>query len=920
MQLIGVEPILIVQIASNTITWHFSQQEMESDETLNFVNLTTGSGEAIVENLRGALVVAAVSSIGAYHVSGSERGFGSVGTIDATFMDYSGFFKQVLETTNIYDLDVNVMLYMRNNVPGVAPQQDECKLIMQGKFQTPIEWDEGSRLLTLSIVSNVIFKEFGFVPEFEAIDHIRENLEGSNWPHIFGDITGFGMKPLCNVPEAEVSYDYYFQRYMDERELANGTPIPGGYPDYTNTSESKFVRPSQDLIILHCDNFGAMPQQDVESNLYIEVEVDGGSVLCNGRFNGPAYSIIDWNIPWYVNICVWGPPQHNSAIQYQTDSTGYIPNTMQMLGYGHFVIPAPSEPGGDPNWTFNAYDELLDLPGVDVPFPIEDAASGWAQNYNTPWVKGMYIRYSAVKIIQNFEGNPTVEFITLWARVVHQEVFTLYLDDIRDENGQEFSQSGFRPIFIWWVAKNKVFQDYSTRLYDAPPIFTQKSQEHKEFFLDRGLVDPEFEGVKDLAFKLPKGARVQAVDWWGSRMYPITLDTDTWVSEVYARIGKSLVGLDEASQFALMKFVKQYDGEAVTGGIWYWWRSDLGTWIISTTGPTPLPNELKLWATYHNEDSDFDYWPDEFMFIMLYGGSFNQMLLEYSSADTVRLLITCGNEYNTDEKMFQYLLEKYTTKYTVTLNPTAQQNPVGLGVVHTAEAGTGVTNFLAKIAEEQAKAIRIDGSDVSLVDLLNTTPIVAFIFTEKHVDQRSLIISYTETQDIRNLIKSIGTWTYGTYTIKNKESIARHSEIKAMYSYEINRILSIFDPDISPGVDPGDPENAGWTNPVEYVTYYPRGYNRTLAYWLWRQSNTWMQVSFNTYLDVVHLVPGDIVTLDFTQTLEHNNASTVGVLRDPIQGTGHLPNGNGIVLETSLNPDTWTVSISVLMKVKLGEE
>jgi len=904
MQLIGIEPIIIFQVVSSVTTSHFAKQEMSETETAGFVNVTVGSGESIVEALRDQIVAAGVSEIGSYNLSNSERGFGSVGSLTATFLDYNGLFKEMLENVNIYDLEVNILLYLRQNVPGVSTQQDQCKLVMRGKFQTPIEWSEGNRTFQATIVSNVLFKEFGFAPEFETIDHIRENLVDGNWPHMFGEVSNFGLHPLCTVPTCSVNKDYYFLRNMLERETNDPEVIvPGGFPQYPDTSESIFIN-FRSLVTIQCSESVNMPPSYPGEDLYCEIEIDGGSVLARGDFIGSSFQVNEWNIPWYEKICIWGPPQHNSFIPFQQDDTAYIPNTIEMLGYGTFTIPAPPE---DPNWSFNIYDELIDVLDVEVPFPIVDAAAGWAQNNNTPWLKGMFIECYAVKIIQDFNtGAPTVQLTTMWAKVVHQEAFTLYLDDVRDENGQEYSLSGYRPMFIIRALKNKVFKPppNSTELIDAPPIYTQKSQTHKEFFLDRGIIDSSLAGYKDLALKLPKGAKVQAVDWWGSRMYPLTLDTDTWVSEVYARIGKSLVGMDEASQFALMKFIKIYDGELAIGGTWWWWY--LGGWVDANSANTPLPLELRIWATAHSEDEDFEYWPDEFMFIMLYPGSFNQMLLEYSDADAIRLLVSCENAYNTDEKMFKYLLEKYTTGYVGYIN-IANENTVGLGVTRSSDSG--VMDYLAQIAEEEAKAIRIDGPDVTLTDLLDIDPTIAFEFTEKFIEQRSLIISYTETSDIINIVKSTGTWTYGTYSIKNKESIARHSELQASYEYEINRILSTYTPGSE--LEPGDPANEGWDG---------RGYNHVLAYWLWRMSNTWMYVSFNTYLEAAHLVPGDIVFLNLTQELEVSEAARTGVLRYPLQSSDNsLPNGNGIVIEATLDPETWTVSIALLMKIKLGE-
>jgi len=169
---IGLEPIFIVKVGST----YFAKQELSSEETATFDNLTS---DPIVEGLRGSVVYAGILSIGSCTLSNSERGFGSVGSISVSFLDYSGYFKNLIETNDLYDLEVYVLLYFRQRW-AVTSLHDQCMLRITGKFQAPIEWSEDSRTLSTQIVSNVIFKEFGFTPEFENIDHIRENMVGQN--------------------------------------------------------------------------------------------------------------------------------------------------------------------------------------------------------------------------------------------------------------------------------------------------------------------------------------------------------------------------------------------------------------------------------------------------------------------------------------------------------------------------------------------------------------------------------------------------------------------------------------------------------------------------------------------------------------------------------------------------------------------
>ena len=81
-----------------------------------------------------------------------------------------------------------------------------------------------------------------------------------------------------------------------------------------------------------------------------------------------------------------------------------------------------------------------------------------------------------------------------------------------------------------------------------------------------------------------------------------------------------------------------------------------------------------------------------------------------------------------------------------------------------------------------------------------------------------------------------------------------------------------------------------------------------------------MRVSFTTYPEVAaNIVSGDIVELNLTTPLDFQDPDETGVLRYKNAGSGILPVGKGIVQEANLNPSSWTVSMLVLLPIKLGE-
>jgi hypothetical protein len=924
LQLMGSEPLFVAKFTrrdTGAFIGLFSTQEIAPDETQD------------IDDFEGQPVRGYVETFGQFSTVQQIQDFGSIQSMTVVLNDNFGYFKTLLETYNLYDIAVDLYLLIRQPMIATGRKLPSCTKIFSGKIGTPISWKEGERQLDIMLVSGVIFEEFGYVPEFLGVQGVELNLNTEPWPHIFGTVSLFELLPFCNVPTAHTTYNIHFLHYMPAHrvQLQDGSivTLPGGFPTYPDIPTDKYYDNGFGFTGFYTVEPAQLPG---DINTFFSVDIPGGgSVLFKGTVVGNLVQIMfeggltTWNTPWYTDLVTWSPPQYNATSMWRTDDSAYVPNTVVLMGYGSITIPDPS------NWQFNVYDELVPPTAIDIPFPIDygigvgqpgwwSDITYWQRGLNTPWLKDLYIRMLVASVYRDENNQPKVNTAELWAKVVNQEGINLYLDEIRTMDDQEVLLNGCRVLYIYEATKNKIFKPFSTELYDRPALVAQKMQENPETYLDHRytITDPleawKYHGVYDLAFTIPNGSEIKAVSWWGNLMYPVSLDQETYYVEVYVTCGNRLMQLDRKSQYALMRYKK-----TELGGVFEWQRVDLTTdyehapvWSIATPSNSPLPQMMY--------DIAIEHWPDEFTFIIINKGSYLQLLKDVSGTDPLTTVsVYAKNHLKTDELAFEFLVNKYTT-FTPYINPdTFRHHPLGFGV---REKNNTITTFLARLAFEHAKQIRIKITDINMQDLLDLDRQIAFTFTEKYLEARSLELTYTGDDEIVNYLKisAADEWATGYLVIRNIDSIHRYTERKANDGIEIltNRVFDTYTG--PPELDPGDPANTHWTSGD--LAYFARGYNRVMYYWLYMWSHAWQRVLFTTYLEAGDLVGADYVQLYLQQALEFLPSSEAGVMQFPLNGDGlqRLPSGKGIVLEMTIDPTDWVVSLNLQLPTMLGDE
>lgn len=122
--------------------------------------------------------------------------------ISVTLSDIDGTIKSIMDQHDIHQRSVAVYQYFH----GLA--LSDKFLLFDGKVSTPIEWNEGDRTVSFSIISQLEDQEIGFSAEQGQFPFIPKDIVGRAWPIIFGkcfDVPALQIvkaiqgKTLCGV-------------------------------------------------------------------------------------------------------------------------------------------------------------------------------------------------------------------------------------------------------------------------------------------------------------------------------------------------------------------------------------------------------------------------------------------------------------------------------------------------------------------------------------------------------------------------------------------------------------------------------------------------------------------------------------------------------------------------------------------------
>ena len=95
---------------------------------------------------------------------------------------YTGHLKNIIDNADIHKAKARLYLM----VQGV--NLIDRTLLIQGEINSPLKWDEGDRILSFNMISQIESVEAGFAIEDGDFPEVPEDLRGKPWPMIFGNV------------------------------------------------------------------------------------------------------------------------------------------------------------------------------------------------------------------------------------------------------------------------------------------------------------------------------------------------------------------------------------------------------------------------------------------------------------------------------------------------------------------------------------------------------------------------------------------------------------------------------------------------------------------------------------------------------------------------------------------------------------
>lgn len=150
----GSEPIIIVGIKWDGENEIFYSDKKRSDEIGAILDLPTLETVATIDGNTDST------------------------SINITLDDSGNELKKIYDTNNIVGKEVSVY----QTFEGI----EDRLLLFEGIIATPIEWSEGNRTLSFTVINQIFSKEVGFSAEEAVVPYLAEGLINSPWPVCFG--------------------------------------------------------------------------------------------------------------------------------------------------------------------------------------------------------------------------------------------------------------------------------------------------------------------------------------------------------------------------------------------------------------------------------------------------------------------------------------------------------------------------------------------------------------------------------------------------------------------------------------------------------------------------------------------------------------------------------------------------------------
>ena len=131
-----------------------------------------------------------ILSMGGFDGSMMLDGASDSQSLSVTLDDVDGHLKNIYLSNDIHKRPARIYLQHKS-----LPSTDKI-LVFRGELVTPIEWDEATRSLSLTILSKLNSRQVGFSMEEGDFPNIPDEALGQAWPLVFGQV--------CHLPAVEV--------------------------------------------------------------------------------------------------------------------------------------------------------------------------------------------------------------------------------------------------------------------------------------------------------------------------------------------------------------------------------------------------------------------------------------------------------------------------------------------------------------------------------------------------------------------------------------------------------------------------------------------------------------------------------------------------------------------------------------------
>jgi hypothetical protein len=282
-QVEGTEPIIIIRIEwGQGSGFHFY-----NDKT---APLTRGDGRIISFS----------------PISATQQGNQSSNVSQASVVvdDFDGKLKGVVDVSEMEGSPATVF-HQFLNTPGSSTE------VLSGRVSGPVVWDEGERTVSFDIVTEIESDLIGFSADSEQFDANNDVAVGKPWPLVFGKPAHVPAVLVQTIPESitlrPISFGANFFNEDMFTEVEENKKTVTLKQDSALQQIIKTPFNSQDLVISEINKIDVEEPEKFPQDVDVQVEI--GGVIFNGKFSGGKFNVTEANGARYVDILLDGTTQ-----------------------------------------------------------------------------------------------------------------------------------------------------------------------------------------------------------------------------------------------------------------------------------------------------------------------------------------------------------------------------------------------------------------------------------------------------------------------------------------------------------------------------------------------------------------------------------------------------------------------------------